>query len=277
MLFALVSLAHAGWVQPAGQHYVKVGGRAIPGSLTAPATKASPPQLRGGVGLELDRYLDIAFEVYGEYGLTDTWTGIVKAMPLGWSSLGDNSTVYSGVAQIGVRRALLQGRHNISVQADLGYTPNVGDVDLMVSPLVVDGVSYKYIPSESGAYTDLLQGYGTTFKDFWFKAELSAAAWSNPRIDPAILGEVQLGHAGRWGNRWMLALPFREHLGSNPIDNLAGGGQSEYLAIRVDYTVTFGDGFGLNTAMHLAAYVAGNEASGVLPLYVEHQGGPGTD
>ncbi|GEM_PF-3397647 len=272
MWLTLISLAHAGWTQPAGHHYVKVGGRAIPGSLTAPATKASPPELRGGVGLELERYLDLAFEVYGEYGLTDTWTGVVKAMPLGWSKLGDNRTLYTGPIQFGLRRALLQGRHNVSLQADLGYTPNVGDVDLMDAPLVVDGVSYKYIPAESGAHADLILGYGTAFKDFWFKAELGASSWSNPRIDPAILGEVQIGHVGRWGNRWMLALPFREHLGSQPVDNLAGGGQSEYLAIRVDYTVTFGDGFGVNSAMHLAAYVAGNEATGVVPVYLEHQG-----
>ena len=268
MLLVITSAALAGgWTQPAGGHYEKVGVRAIPGrDFFAEARDTTP--------LAPVPFLDVAVELYGEYGATRDWTLIGQVLPIGYAQLDDRGSAYAGVYQVGVRRRLARGRHNLSLQVDAGYTPPIGESDLFEQPPVGDdGIVYRYLPAQSGAQGDLLVGYGVGLGHFWIAAQAGAVAFTNPDIAPAATGFAQIGMRTAKNNRWSLTLPYRQHVGGGPDTNLAGSGQTDYVGLRIEYTLTFGDsGWGLSTGLLAAPYASGNEAAITLPLYVEHSG-----
>ena len=267
MVLFLFNLAWAGgWTQPAKGHYVKMGGRALPGSTFF---------ADGGDSTELppQSYLDFALELYGEYGLTDGWTLIGQAIPIGFASVGTQQTAYTGVYQVGVRRRLVTGQHNLSVQLDIGYTPPLGEVDLFTDPPEGDGgLTYRYLPTQSGAQADLLLGYGVGIKQLWISGQAGAMGFTNRDIAPAVMGYAQVGYTLPKNNRLMLTVPFRQHLFAKPDTNLAGSGQTDFVGFRLEAELTFGkSGWGLMSGGAGAFYASANEASpATIPLYVTH-------
>ncbi|MEM6925652.1 MAG: hypothetical protein AAF602_01890 [Myxococcota bacterium] len=270
MLLLFVELAAAsGWTQPRGHHYVKVGGRAIPGRDFFADSGDSFVVPRAS-------YVDLALELYGELGLTDGWTLIGQALPIGYARFEGAGTAYSGAYQLGVRRALLRGRHRLSLQVDVGYTPPLGEVDLVAAPppLGDEGRVYRYLPTQSGAQGDVQLGYGVGVGPVWIAAQAGAVGFTNGDIAPAAIGYAQVGYRTAKNNRWSVTLPFRQHLTSRPDTNLAGSGQTDFVGWRLEYTLTFGQsGWGVSTGVVGAAVASANEASITLPLYVEHAGG----
>lgn len=266
MLFLILDLAQAGgWTQSAQDHYVKLGGRAIPGA-----------DFFGDAGdtseLPSERYLDLALELYGEYGLTDNWTLVGQAIPIGFASLAGEQTAYAGVYQVGVRRRLLRGRHNLSVQVDVGYTPPLGETDLFLNPPSGDdGIVYRYLPTQSGAQGDVLLGYGVGLGSVWLAAQVGAAGFTNGDIAPAVLGYGQFGYTTPRRNRLTFTVPYRIHVTQTPDTNLSGAGQTDFAGVRLEFELTFGDsGWGVSTGFVGALFASGNEASLTLPLYLTH-------
>lgn len=270
MLLLFVELAAAsGWTQPAGHHYAKFGGRAIPGRdfFSDGGDTSDLPAIR---------YLDLALELYAELGLTDGWTLIGQAVPVGYARFDGRGQAYAGAYQLGVRRALLRGRHALSLQVDGGYTPPLGEVDLVQAPPPMgdEGRIYRYLPAQSGAQGDILLGYGVGLGRLWIAAQAGVIGFTNVDIAPAAIGYAQIGYRTARNNRLSLTLPFRQHVGTDPDTNLAGSGQTDFLGFRLEYALTFGQsGWGLSTGLVGAMVASGNEASATLPLYVEHQGG----
>lgn len=268
MLLAFIGLAQAGgWTQPDGGHYVKAGVRAIPGQDFF-------PNAGDGTAIAPAPFLDLAVELYGEYGLTRDWSLVGQLIPIGYARLDGRDSAYMGVFQVGVRRALVRGRHNLSLQVDAGYTPPLGEIDLFdEAPTGDDGLVYRYLPAQSGAQGDVLLGYGVGIGRVYIAVQAGAVAFTNSDIAPAAIGYATVGLRTQKNNRWSLTVPFRQHVGGGPDTNLAGSGQTDFVGLRIEYTLTFGDsGWGLSTGLVAAPFASGNEAAITLPLYVEHTG-----
>ncbi len=270
MSFLCLQASAGGWTQPAGGHYAKFGGRAIPGQgffLDAGDEASLAPR----------PYVDIAIEGYVEYGLTDAWTLVGQATPIGYARVDDGGTPYTGVVQAGVRRALSRGRHNLALQVDVGYTPPLGERDLFeASPPRGDGGRvYRYVPAQSGAQADLLLGYGLGLDRVWVSADLGVAGFSNPDIQPAVLSRAEIGWETAKRNRWVFAVPTRTHVGPGPDTNLAGSGQTDYVGFMIGYTLVFGaSDWGVTTGLLGVATATANEAAPTIPIHVEHQHAP---
>lgn len=267
VLLVVLNVAHAsGWTQPDQGHFVKLGGRALPGATFFPDSGDD-------TALPNENYFDLAVELYGEYGLSDDWTVIGQATPIGFASLGGEGTAYTGVVQAGLRRRLARGRHNLSFQVDVGYTPPLGETDLFTDPPVgADGLTYRYVPTQSGAQGDVLLGYGVGLNRFWIAAQAGVAAFTNRDIGPAIVGYAQVGYTTARNNRLMVTLPVRLHTVGEPDTNLAGSGQTDFVGFRGEFQITFGKtGWGLATGGAGAFFASANEASpATIPLYVTH-------
>lgn len=156
---------------------------------------------------------------------------------------------------------------------DAGYTPPVGETDLMaVNSFVAIAQLYRYMPTESGAEVGGKLAYGVGWSQNWFRLAAGASYFSNPGVDPAVLGSAQLGRTTKRSNRWDLTVPFRVPLGNSPHTNVAGTGQTRYVGFAVNYTWTFGDGFGLNTGFIGVLHASSNLAAPTIPLFLEHAG-----
>ncbi|MCB9742123.1 MAG: hypothetical protein H6741_00550 [Alphaproteobacteria bacterium] len=264
ILLSFVSVALAGWTQPAGHHYVKAGARGVVGSLAFPASGVEAANVPVG------RAQDWALQLYGEYGLTDAWTLVGQGAPLGWASYEGESTLYTGRLSVGAKRALLTGKHRLAATGSLSYTPPLGERDLTQGSL--DGLSF--IPTESTFGAGAGLSYGLGFGQNWLVANAGATWLSAAQLDPVVEGMVQLGRTTKRGNRWDLHLPWRLPLG--PVEapaNFAGSGQTAYLGMGVGYTYTWGQGWGVATSFESVAAARANFAAPTIPLFVEHQGG----
>ncbi|MCP4808478.1 MAG: hypothetical protein GY913_05785 [Proteobacteria bacterium] len=275
---ALLGVAQAGWTQPDGGHYAKLGVRGIVGDQVFPSYPITPMQ--GGTdGVVIGDYQDWALQAYVEYGLTGDWTLVAQGTPIGFSMLEDESTVYTGVLKAGINCRLLSGRHNISAQLDVGYTPPVGEVDLMAAHPTLDVMDvyafpYQFIPTQSGAEAVGTLGYGTGFGRNWFSGSVGAGWYQNADIDPAVVGFGQLGRTTKRDNRWDLILPFRVPLGGSMHSNVTGVGNSSYVGLNVNYTFTWGDGWGVSTGVYSVVRASSNLEAPTLPLFFEHSGTP---
>ena len=275
MLLALVGTALAGWTQPDGGHYAKAGVRGIVGDQVFPTWPITP--LQGGTdGVVIGEYADWAVQFYGEYGLTDDWTVVVQGTPVGHSRLLDERTVYTGVLKAGVRRSLVSGKHNLSAQLDAGYTPPVGEVDLLASPILdanLLALPYRFIPTQSGAEVAATLGHGVGFGQNWFAGAAGATWFSNAELDPAVTGYAQVGRTTRRANRWDLLVPFKAPLGDSPHTNVTGVGNTHYVGLNLSYTLTWGQGWGVNTGVYSVVRASSNLEAPTIPLYFEHAGG----
>ena len=269
-MILVVTTALAGWTQPAGSHYVKGGVRGIVGESAFPSTPIFPGQTELEA-VPIGEYQDWAVQVYGEVGVTDSLTAVFQGTPVGWSKLEGASTVYTGQLKAGVRYGLLSGTHNLAVEADAGYTPPVGEKDLLAATSSLAQL-YRYVPTESGAELGGKLAYGIGWSQNWVRLAAGASWFSTPGIDPAMVGSAQLGRTTKRSNRWDLTVPFRVPLGDSPMSNVTGAGQTHYVGFTASYTLTFGQGFGLNTGLNGVFVAASNLAAPTLPLFLEHSG-----
>ena len=268
MLLLLTQTALAGWTQPQGAHYAKVGVRGIVGNramLAEGITIATVDQ-----EVEVEPLQDWALQLYGEYGISDDWTGVIQASPVGFSRYGDRSTVYTGQLKLGIRHGLMTGTHNLAVQVDVGYTPPLGQEDLSAGSLLPELV---FVPIESHVEAGGQLQYGAGFGHNWVSLA-AGAAWLST-LDPIAMGGFSLGRTfPKRGNRLDLHIPFR--IPFAPLRepaNFAGTGDTRYIGIGIGYTFTFGDGWGVQTSGEAVLVGAANIGAPTIPLYLEHKGG----
>src|SRR5262247_2818869 len=117
-----VSEARAGWVQPAGAYDLHGQKPELPSS-----------------------YRDSALNYYVEYGVTSETTVIVHGAVLGFSAIGDASTMYSGLNLFGLRFALLKDAIPVAFELSYGYSPPLGNKPLTEG--TVDGMRFLYRPT----------------------------------------------------------------------------------------------------------------------------------
>lgn len=269
MLMLLSSVALAGWTQPEGGHYAQVGVRGIVGDRVMPATGVTLFSLDEEI--EVEAIQDWAVQAYAEYGITDDWTAVLQTTPIGYSRYADNGTVYTGIYKLGIRHGLMTGTHNLAIQADLGYTPPLGEIDLSEGSLEPE---FVFVPTVSTIEAGGQLHYGAGFGQNWLSLS-AGGAWLS-RLDPILTGQLQLGRVGKKrGNRVDLHIPIRHPLVplSEPL-NAAGTGNTRYVGIGVGYTFTFGEGWGVGTSAEAILAAGANIGAPTYPLSVEHSSAP---
>ncbi len=250
----------AGWTQPEGAHYAKVWTRLLVGQNLFDAD--------GGTAELPDGFRDVAVNLYGEYGLTDTVTLVGFANPYGHAAYdGGDSTHYAGFFGGGVRLGRAVGPLRLAGEVRYGYAPDVGaDV---IGTGTAEGVPFFLAPTvETHRIEGELQvGAGLPFG--WLAASLGARGYSASAISPAVTGFAQLG----WqiSPRWVVDLHTNLH---QPVDavevvNVLGAGQTAYLGVGVSGTWWFLDRLGLHAGIEGVAYAQSNASTPTLTLGLE--------
>lgn len=251
MIFLLSTAVAGGWTQPEGALYAKAGYRAVMGTGGFGA---------GGDVVELDEsYLDQLVVVYGEYGLTDSWTLVVNAAPIGHARYGDQSTLYTGPDRVGVRRAITTGAMRTAVEVRYGFTPGLGAVNLA-------GGDVDFTPGVPGHVVEgeVQLGYG--WGPNWVTA--SVGGRGHTALSPAMLAGLQVGR--QWEHLVLdLHLPATLVLGELNGWNYMGTGDTNYVGMGVGIGWWFNDTIGLSTAFEAVAFAEANRAAPTIPLYIQ--------
>jgi hypothetical protein len=251
----LVNLAMAGaWTQPEGGVYAKAGYRAVMGNA------GFGP---GGEHVELgEKYVDQVFQVYGEYGINDSWTAVVSGSPLGHARLGDQSTLYTGTDRVGVRRAVTTGSVRTAVEVRYGFSPGLGATDLSTNP------DWQFTPAVPGhlaeAEFQLGHGWGQNWVSAWVGGRASSV------LSPAVLFGVQVGR--QWEHLVLdLHLPSTMVLGDLDGWNHFGTGDTNYVGMGIGIGWWFNESVGIATAFEAVTFAEANLSAPTIPLYVQYR------
>jgi hypothetical protein len=254
LIFAPAALA-GGWTQPEGAYYVKAGYRAVAGIPEDAGFDAT------GEVVPLRPYGDHALQVYGEYGLSDPWTVLLNATPLGFAAYDGARTVFAGPTSVGVRRALTQGAVRTAVEVQLGGTPPLGARDLAPAPDVV----WQPAAGTAAASGALQLGYG--FGKSWLSVE-AGLQWRS-HLSEVALARLQLGR--QWEHLVLdLHLPVAWAL--SPLDrpvNYMGSTDTRYVGVGVGIGWWITERVGLATGFEGVLVAQANAASLTLPLHLQ--------
>ena len=253
MLVLMSTAWAAGWTQPVGGWYGKLGARGVYGRHGF--------DVDGSVVEDVGAYADTALQVYGELGVADGWTVVLSSAPLGYASFEGASTLYVGPTRTGVRRALTRGTVATAVEARLGFTPAIGAVDLDPG----DGV-YQPTYGSYGGDLELQAGWG------WGKGWLSGAAGYRyeAQLSDVVIGMVQVGR--QW-ERFVLDVHVPVHLPLSPasVPNWTGAGDSTYVGLGLGLSWSLGP-VAVGTGLDTGPVARSNAAAPSLPLFVSKSG-----
>jgi hypothetical protein len=267
-----------GWVQPTGAGYLKVDTRYLAAQRGYPAAGA-PSKPTGG------RYVDWAWRIYGEWGVTDDWTAVLSASPLGVARFDDgagvtvaDATPYVGPIGGGARYALLKGRVNLAVEGRYSWAPPVGDSIVGAGAYVCEDEpspcgSYFWRPTVSAHHfdADLQAGIGLPV-GFWFSGTVGGRGTLGADLSPVLRLDGQLGWQG-WGVlKWLVVeAHVRTWLPAGDIteDDLAGAGQTRYIGTGYSMSAWLTPRFALQVGRDGARAVRSNAAAPVYAFGVE--------
>ncbi|MCB9765414.1 MAG: hypothetical protein H6739_36910 [Alphaproteobacteria bacterium] len=267
LLLSLITAASAGgWTQPQGDVYAKAWVRSLVGANAF---------LADGAIEELpDGYVDESLNLYAEGGLTDKWTLLGFATPVGYASATE-STVYVGNIALGVRRALLTGAFNLAAEVRVGGAPGVGETS--VADGTTDaGIAYVMIPTVRTFRTDaeLQAGVGFGQGRGWFQASAGAAWHSRSTIDPAILGQLKGGWTFKRGLQPSLQIDVWMPVGAVDAVNVLGAGQTRYVGITPELSWWWSEHWSVNASFGSALMAQSNAAAPAVTAGVAWRGHP---
>lgn len=267
-LLLMTSAEAGGWTQPKGAHYLKVWSRTLAGDKGFFAD--------GSVESIGASYLDVAAGVYGEWGLSDAWTAVVSATPLGFSRLTD-ATIYSASSLVGVRRALLTGDLKLAAEARAGGTPPIGEVSLgygVGEETGLDSGSAKQwywqpVVATAQAEAELQAGYGLPWG--WVTASAGGRWTSSAELPESILATAGVG---RSGERLTLSLNLSALQPLQPIEdavNVSGAGATGYVGVEPGLSVRLTEHLSLAASAGGVLTAKANAATPSLNLGIEHR------
>lgn len=250
-MIVLISTAWAaGWTQPVGGWYGKLGARGVYGQHGF--------DVDGSVVEGIGRYADTALQAYGEVGVAEGWTAVLSSAPLGHARFEGEDTLYVGPTRLGVRRRLGEGVVATAVEARFGFAPPVGAVDLDPSEAV-----YQPTYASWGGDLELQAGWG------WGAGWLSAAAGYRyeASLSDVVIGMVQLGR--QW-ERLVLGVHVPVHLPLAPaaVPNWAGAGDSTYVGLGLGLGWWLGR-YGVGAGLDTGPVARSNAAAPSFPVYVQ--------
>lgn len=224
--------AAGGWTQPQDDYYLKVWGRALSGKGA---------YLGDGEVVDIEPFVDLQLNVYGEYGVTDTWTVLFFGVPSAYAT-ALTDTFYVGPLGLGVRRALSTADLKLAAEFRYALEPGVGDDDLLAAPGEASGdVRYQPAIENQRGEVELQLGHGLSFG--WVTLAAGMRFNSASGVDHAVLGGAQLGVSlGRW--QLEVHLNTYQPLGEVVATNASGVGQTRYIGAGLGVGFRFGDGVG---------------------------------
>ena len=81
--------------------------------------------------------------MYAEYGVHEDWTAVVHARPVGWARYGEESTLFSGMTEVGARRALLRDPLALAVEARVGAALAAGHLPEVIATTTQEGSTIR--------------------------------------------------------------------------------------------------------------------------------------
>lgn len=205
----------------AAPYYLKVANRSLFG------VSAFGPD---GGELRLPRgFQDHQLQVFGTFRLSEDWILVGQAVPVGVGVYGEDAQPYFGGLGAGIRRRLTGGPFSVWLEAELGARPSsptlfqgvVGSVPVRVKPVVGTFYGGGQLRVEA------------PFSWGWAAMSGGARGFSNPRLEPALLGFAQIGLVPTRGLALDLHLSGWYAFGDlEPVDVL-GSGQTRYLGLGV--------------------------------------------
>ncbi len=248
--------AHAmAWTQPAGKGYAKMWLRGIFGNHAFKADGSIVP---------VAGYQDVSVRYYVELGLTDKLTAVTWGTPAGWSRYDHTNLGYVGPLAVGLRRGFFDGRFRMAVEAQYGYTPDIGEENIAK---LGTGVSYLPQVRTQFAVGELQAGY--SFDWGWAVASGGLRWNSRVGVDSVAQGFVQVG--------WQLTETVSANVHAvayepfGPVEdtNVAGTGQTRYVGVGLAASWWVSPGWGLSAGVEGAPYAQSNAATPSFTLGVE--------
>jgi hypothetical protein len=254
--------ARAGaWTQLDGEHYLKVWVRSIFGDRLF--------QADGDTAQMPDGFREHSLDVHAEYGIDDFWTLVAAGRPLGWATVGDESTLYVGPLSLGVRRALLRRPVRVAAEVHYGYAPPLGDEVLASGS--AGGEPFVYAPVVETHRVDGLVSVGYGLPWGWTTAQAGARWSSDDGIDPALMGLAQLGVDFDFGLTAAAYVAAYEPLGEVEVANASGAGQTRYVGFGIDVSYWFDYHWAVNVGIASAFLAESNAAAAPINVGFEHR------
>lgn len=262
-----------GWLQPEGDHYVKVWMRSLMGKKAF---------LSDGQVRELDaNFKDISLSAYSEYGLNRNTTIVLSSTFLGLATFeSDDSntktgdTMYIGPLELSMRKAISTGPLKVAFQFGYGYTPPVGNETIAEGALQDENMDscggsclFFYTPTVNAhrVVSELQVGYGF-LNGIWITGNVGGGypflvEDDNIDLDPTIHGVFQVGKEWSSGLVANFHLNFVQPLGDVIRNEISGRGQTKYISPGVGmsywltkhWSVLVGADFVIQAASNLGA------------------------
>jgi hypothetical protein len=260
LILAISQDARAGWVQPPGAYYLKIWDRTLIGDRVFDLDGERP---------ELpESYQDHALNLYAEYGVTEELTVLFHGSPIGYSSIGDESTVYSGLNWFGLRHALLRGTVPLALELKYGYSPPLGDGPLAEGTLA--GARFVYRPTfeQHLGRAQLSAGWGSS--SVWVKTAAAAILSSADDIDPALEAALAVGWRSSFGLAATIDLLLHVPVRDPRVIDVTGFGNTRYLGVELTLAWWLNENVAINVAAGGApALTTSNAATPALSFGVE--------
>jgi hypothetical protein len=267
----------AGWTQAEGEQYTKVWARTVSGDRTyGPDGKSA--------ALEAD-FFDLALNIYVERGLTDDFTLVASATPVGLARYrpkdfddrlvrdqGQISKTYLGPIGLGLRYALV-GEGDVRLALEGRYSVAFPVAHDAIAP---EGIETAYRPMVPAHRPELeLQlGYAAT-ENVWTSATAGVAVplateTGDDLVPYALLG-AQIGWHGPFGLTPEFHVSSRILLDDARQLELSGQGDTRYLGMGLSLSWWFLPNWGVNLGADGASPVTNNLAAPYLNVGVEHR------
>lgn len=257
------SSASAGaWTQEQGDFYLKIWDRTLVGQLVYTSDALHFAQ-------RTPRYQDHQLNIYGEVGVHPRLTLVTALTPIGWASIGGESTSYVGPLTVGARVALHRGQLPIAIEAHYGFAPGTGDVIFDEVRVGNDDRPRRlvYEPAIENHRGEIQLQIGRSFRvrqtNAWFAGSVGVRI--NSHLRHALTGLVQLGFSRRidWDVHVMLYEP-----GFQPVEvtNIPGVGDTRYLGFGVGIEIDVHERVAIVASADGIFYAASNAATPALNL-----------
>jgi hypothetical protein len=224
--------------------------------------------LEGGRPELSETYQDHALNLYAEYGVTKDTTVLFHGAPVGFSSFGDEATVYSGLNWLGLRFSLLRGETPLALQLEYGYSPPLGSDPLAEGTL--EGVRFVYRPTFEQHLGRGQLSAGWSFGQVWTRTALAAVFSSGEDIDPALEAELAAGWRASFGLGITLNVALHLPTRTPRVIDVTGIGNTRYLGVELSFAWWFSEHFGVHAGVGGApALTTSNAATPALSFGVE--------
>ncbi len=218
-----------GWTQAKGEHYFKLSTRTLVGSKAFTIGSENT--------VDVGSYQDHQLNFYFEYGIRPDLTLVIFGSPVGYASIEDEKSFYSGAETAGLRWRFMKGVWNLALEGHLSASPPIGIDPLFETTYLStkDNTSrpLKYQTNIENYYAEAQLQLARNFGSVWTTAKIGFRANTNKKLDPILLASLQVGNQWSNGVRINIDLSLFNSLGEIETINASGVGQTRYVGLNL--------------------------------------------